>query len=57
MKNRIDLFCDLLKNLRNVSNENELAVCAVRDSIKKSNGTIKKAILGSKVKSNFNKAH
>jgi hypothetical protein len=57
MKNRIDLFCELLTNLRNVSNENELAVCAVRDSIKKSNGTIKKAVLGAKVKSNFNKAH
>lgn len=57
MQNRIDLFCDLLKKLRDTANENELAICEVRNSIQQSNGTIKKAVLGSNTKANFNKVH
>lgn len=44
MHNRIDSFLKLSELINVVANENAKAVCAIRESIKKSNGTLKNAI-------------
>ena len=51
MKNHIDIFCELFNKLRDTANKNQLEICATRESIQNSNGAIKKAVLGEKVKS------